>query len=236
MVFNDPENKQGIIQHIDFLLFGTSDDFHEAYSLVDRVRNCNLAYDEVVTILFEADPYWNWEDSNHEKLPIGEIDVQSGKDNYSMKDSFVIVNQVRIKDKDGNYKTLESVNRKEINNLEATGVPDKYYKIGKSIFPHPIPDYSSKKGLEVQFQRTGDYFEKDDLEKEPGFAGNFHELIPIIASMKWAMANGMKDKINVLDNAKQIKLQRLDRQYKKRGKDKNSGFEVEKRNIKRLGL
>lgn len=237
MVFNDPENKQGIIQHIDFLLFGTSEEFHDAYSLEDRVRNCNMAYDEAVVELLKADPNWTWDDNNYDtSLPVAYLDTTGGQDHYSVKDSFITILEVRVKDRNGDYKQIDTCLRRNVEDLDEKGEPERYYKIGNTIFLHPIPDYGYERGLEVRFDRGGEYFTKEDLDKEPGFAGIFHEYLPIVASLKWATSNGMKDKITVLSDQKQMMENKIQRHYEDRSRDEKPSLSVKRRNLKHTGL
>ena len=56
MQFSDTTNYDGLIQDIDFLLFGDGGTFNSNYSLKDRTRNINITYDEAVSELFKADP------------------------------------------------------------------------------------------------------------------------------------------------------------------------------------
>jgi len=54
MQFNDGTNYSGIINDVDFLLFGDGSTFNSDYSLVDRTRNINIVYDEAVAELFKS--------------------------------------------------------------------------------------------------------------------------------------------------------------------------------------
>jgi len=238
MQFNDTTNKQGIIQHIDFLLFGNGSVFHKAYSLEDRTRNSNLAFDEAVTRLMKADPNWQWDDSNNTTLPIAETDLNPNQDNYGFASELMVIRRVRVKDKQGNFRTLDPVQRTELNDsqLKATGVPRHYYKIGRSVLPVPIPDYGADKGLEVQFQRGANYFNSNDTTKTPGFDQTFHEYIPVVASLKYAISKNMNTKITTLTNEKQRIEQAMMEHYERRAPDQRPRMRPAGTNIRQFGL
>jgi hypothetical protein len=69
MEFNPTSKEDSLIGDIDFLLFGDSSTLNTDYSLVDRTRNINIAYDETVSELFKADPNFMWDDTTNTDLP-----------------------------------------------------------------------------------------------------------------------------------------------------------------------
>ena len=238
MVFNDETNKQGLIQDIDFLLFGKGDVFNDNYSLEDRTRNINIMYDEAVIELLKADPNWQWDDKNSNKLPIVWGDLQGGRDHYTFPVDLSIIHRLRVKNKQGNFTTLTPVSRRELSDtqLKSKGTPHCYYKLDNSVFTVPVPDYSSTKGIEIQIQRGAEHFNINDTDKEPGFQGKFHQYLSVGAALRYALANNMDNKAQNLSVIKEGIKADMNAFYERRAKDKMPNLETEKRNIKHFGL
>ena len=237
MKFNPTDKTDSIVAQIDFLLFGDSTNFNSKYSLVDRARNVNLEMDEVVVALFKADSNWTWDDIDNSNFPIATGDLVANQDHYSLPDKTLAINMVRIKDKSGNYQTLDAVNRKELNDAELRnkGIPSYYYKLGAAIFPVPVPDYGSTGGIEVQYQRGANHFVGTATDDEPGFASIFHEILPIGAAYRYAFANGMDNKAAMLKQMKDEKMRSIEEHYQSRSKDSNVSIKL-KRTSRSVGI
>lgn len=163
------------------------------YTLAEKIRNANLALDRVTSLIMRSDTTWEWDDSNNTDLPIAVTNLVAGQLDYSLSVNHLKIVKVRIKDRNGVFYTLDPINRRDLSDheLNATGTPRGYDKIGMSIMPYPVPDYSQTAGIEVQFQRVASYFTTDDTTKEPGFAPQFHRLIPLYAALDYCETNGM---------------------------------------------
>ena len=238
MKFSDTTNYSGIIQNIDFLLFGKGTTNNTDYSIQDRTREINNAYDEAVAELFKADPNFKWDDTNNTDFPCATTTLTSGLDHYSIPDAALIVHRVRVKDRNGKWVTLTPKHRSELSDtdLASTGVPNKYYKMGSAIFPIPVPDYGVASGVELEFQRAGNYFSTTDTTKEPGFASTFHDFIPVTAALKYAIANGMAEKINILTAEKERIKKSMREHYELRGADEKPKLKIKRGSVRRFGL
>lgn len=221
MYFNSSDKSNSIIADIDFLLFGTSETFNDAYTLVDRTRNVNIVLDETVAEMFKADPNWDYDDTSNTNFPIATTDLNSGQDNYSFPDSTLVINRVRIKDSQGNLVTLEPVSRAELSDTElrATGSPNKFYKKGGSFFPVPIPDYGYDEGVEVEFQRGANHFASTDTTVSPGFNSLFHQILSVGAALRYAVGNGMREKVSFLSGLRAEITKNIREHYQTRSKD-----------------
>lgn len=238
MKFKDTTNKQGLIEDIDFLIWGSSNTFHDQYSIEDRTRNINMMYSEVITLLLDADPNWKWTDKNRSKYPVGTIDLVGGRAKYSFPDDIITINRLRIKTKQGNYKTLEPVARRDVadGNLDDSGTPDNYYKIGDAVFLVPEPDYSATSGIEIQIQREPNYFNASDTDKEPGFDRLFHRYLSVGAALRYASSNDMNEKAQQLRAEKQEIAQQIEDHYEGRGDDKKPSLGLKRKNPRHYGL
>lgn len=236
MQFNPTDKSDSLIGDIDFLLFGDSSTLNTKYSLTDRTRNINISYDEAVALMYRADPMYKWDDYTRTDIPIATLDLSSGADHYDLLDEAQVIHRVRMKDENGNFQTLEPVERRELSDTELrttyTGTPSKYYKMGGVIFPIPIPDYGASDGVEIEFQRTGNHFETSDTTAKPGFNSQFHQFLSVSASLRYAIANGMKEKVVVLTQQKQQIADAMREFYERRSPDEKPSFSLKRRNVR----
>lgn len=238
MKFNPTDKSNSIIAHIDFLLFGNGSTFNSKYSLVDRTRNVNIAYDDVVGELFKADPNFMWDDTTNTDFPIATQDLEASRTNYVLPDSLLIIHRVRVKDSNGKFKTLTPRLRKELSDgqLEAVGVPNYYFKIDNAVFPIPVPNYGSTSGIEIELQRGGNYFATTDTDISPGFNPQFHKYLAIDAAFQYAIANGMTKKMNILSGLMEREKMRIREHYQMRSPDEKPRLRLKPRNINNYGL
>lgn len=152
----------------------------------------NAGLDRVTSLIQRSDTTWEWDDDNQTDLPIAVTDMTASRADYSLAVTHLKVLRVRVMDQSGNWITLDPVSRRDLSDAElaATGTPQKYDKLGSSIFLYPKPSYGASGGIEVQFQRPASYFEITDTAKEPGFAAQFHRLISLHAAADFCDANG----------------------------------------------
>jgi hypothetical protein len=238
MEFNPTDKSNSIIADIDFLLFGNSAVLNTDYSLTDRTRNVNIALDETVAELFKADPNFMWDDTTNPDFPIAVIDLEANRDNYVLPDSSLVFNRVRIKDSTGSFQTLTPCLRRELSDseLDSTGTPSKYYKIDNAIFPIPVPDYGADNGVEIEFQRGANHFATNDTTKSPGFASQFHQILSISASLRYAMANGMSEKVSMLSGMKERILLEIREHYQLRSPDERPRLKLRKPSVSNYRL
>lgn len=237
MQFNPTDKTISLVADIDFLLFGNSE-FNSDYSLVDRARNLNLAWDEAVAVMFKADPNFKWDDTTNSDFPLATLALTANLDHYTLLDSALVIHRVRMKDKNGNLKTLDPVLRSELSDdeLAETGEPEKYYKMGGAIFPIPVPDYGGADGVEVEFQRGANYFESTDTSKSPGFNPQFHQFLSIGAALRYAVANGLDKKAGSLSALKEQQRSMMLEHYHLRSPDERPKISLKKGNVSRYGF
>jgi len=237
MVFSDSSTKQGLIEDIDFLLFGSSAVFNTDYSLADRVRNINIVWDEAIAELYKADPNHKWDDTTNTDLPFATLTLTSNLDHYDLLDSALVIHRVRMKDRAGVLKTLIPVLRSELTDdeLNSTGEPEKYHKIGGVVFPVPVPNYGYADGVELEFQRGANHFVSTDTDKSPGFASQFHQFLSVGASLRYAIANGLKNKIAQLRADKENIRNAMREHYQMRSPDEKPKLKL-RRVTKNYGL
>lgn len=182
MIFNGDANKQDLCSDIDF--WASTDE--TTYPLEDKARNSNFALSRITSKIMQFDRTWKHVSSNVTTIPIAVTDLEAGIDNYTFASTHLKILRVRIIGKDGKKKTLTAKDRRLMTDdeLNATGEPETYDKIGFSLMPIPVPDYGATEGLEIEYQPGGsvDYFLPTDTDKEPGFNADFHRLVSLYAA------------------------------------------------------
>jgi hypothetical protein len=238
MKFNPASNEDSIIADIDFLLFGDSSTLNTSYSLIDRTRNINIVYDEVVAELFEADPNFMWDDTTNPDFPIATIALEANKDHYTLPDGSLRINRVRMMNNAGVFVTLTPKQRRELSDdeLNSTGSPVSYYKIDNAVFPLPVPDYGYSGGVEIEFQRGSNHFASTDTDTSPGFASIFHQALSIGAALRYAMSKGMKEKVAYLSNERERIRTMIAEHYRNRSPDQKPRIRLKARSTANYGL
>lgn len=238
MKINPTDKAQSLIADIDFLLFGDSSVLNTSYSLTDRIRNINNAWDEAVTILYQADPNHKWDDTTNADLPFATLDLTSGQDHYTLLESALVIHRVRVKDEGGNWVTLTPKLRSELDDtqLASTGTPEYYYKMGGVVFPVPVPNYGISDGVELEFQRGANHFTITSTDDEPGFNSQFHNFLSVSAALMYAIANGMNEKVVVLSQQKAAIANAMRNHYQMRSPDERPQLRLQRRSVRSYGF
>jgi len=195
MVFNDAVNSQGLVQDINFLVNADEN----SYPLADKCRNINKSYDEVVSLILQADGRWEFDDSNATDLPIANTNLVSAQQDYGLDTTFLIVQRVECQDSAGNWVPLKPISQSDIikdgqsltSFMSSGGVPQWYDKVANSVFLYPAPNYNATGGLKVYFQRNISYFVPTDTTKVPGFNPQFHQILSVSAALDYATAKNL---------------------------------------------
>lgn len=226
MIFNGDPNKQDIVSDADF--WAGTDEY--TFPLVDKVRSANFALDRVTAQIMRFDRRWKWDDSNRADLPVAVRSIVAGQDNYTLEIDHLKILRVRIKNKNGEWRTLQPKDRRTVSDelLSESGQPFAYDKLGRSIFPLPVPDYSAEDGLEIEFQRGADYFVLEDGDREPGFASQFHRLVSLYMAEDFLLMGDMAQRLTRVQQKIQIMEAELQQFYEQRDIDDEPRFNVKK--------
>jgi hypothetical protein len=209
-----------------------------AYPIADLTRHANQALDEMVSIAISSNGTWQFDDSNNTDLPIGTTALVSGQADYTFDNEYLMIEQIRVKDSNGNWSDLTPVDRNneemkaEILSLETTsGLPIYYDKFGESIYLYPKPNYSQSASLKAFFQRKASYFSTTDTTKEPGFPKHLHKYVPLYCAFSFASAKGLAKK-NDLYQRLQVEAQRIKDHFGRREKDIKRRLQTTQQNNK----
>lgn len=207
MVFSDTATKLGLVQDIDYLLFGNSVDT-SPYLIADKVRNVNNRLDETVSLIMKSDARWKWDDDNQTDQPIGTINLVSEQAEYELAGAtYLKILRVEVLDNNGNYQLVKPIDEKNVQNqsltefLKTPGMPRVYDKNGEYIWLYPKPSSALttlSSGLKIYYQRLPSYFTAADTTKSPGFNPLYHKILSMGAAIDYAIPNGLTDKMAML--------------------------------------
>lgn len=198
MVFSDTTNNLGILQQVRDMM--RVDSTQWATSKV--VNSVNNYLDTVAGYAIGADRRFQWDDTNHTKLPIGTTNLVANQSDYSFLtdeqgNTILNLERIDIQDSAGNWNQLKVLDMTDIDTaldtqLTTAGNPVYYDKIADNVVRlYPKPATSVTNGLKFYFQRTPSYFAATDTTKAPGVPPLLHRGFVINAAYDGALALGL---------------------------------------------
>lgn len=200
MQFSDTTNNTGIVQQVRDLMRVDATQWPTS-RIVNSVNNW---HDTVTGYAIGADRRFQWDDSNHSKLPIGTTNLVANQSEYSFLadeqgNTILNLTGIEVLDSTGNWRKLTARNfgdstEAEDEMLRVAGFPTEYDKIADNIIritPKPISSVTG--GLKFYFQRTGSYFTASDTTKAPGVAPLLHRGYVIAAAYDGALTLGLQN-------------------------------------------
>jgi hypothetical protein len=170
-----------------------------------RIANSyNNWLDTITGYAIGADRRFQWDDSNHTKLPIGTTNLVANQSDYSFLtdeqgNSIMNLNRIDLLDEYGNYRKLIPFDEANVEIAldeiyKDTGTPEYYDKIADNIIRlYPTPAVSVTSGIKFYFQRTGSYFTASDTTKEPGVSPLLHRGFVIASAYDCALTLGLQN-------------------------------------------
>ena len=227
MVFSDTTNNLGIVQQARSMMRVDATQW-PTYKIVNSVNNW---LDTITGYAITADRNFQWDDTNHSKLPIGTTDLTAGQSDYSFLtdeqgNNILTLTRIDILDPSGSYRELEMIDQKNIKGAldayESTdGLPLKYDKIADNVIRlYPAPATTVASGLKFYFQRSASYFDAADTTKEPGVAPLLHRGFVIAAAHDGALALGLEN-LNNMSNELQREEMKMKKYFEGRNMDMN---------------
>jgi hypothetical protein len=219
MQINDASGLQGIVQDIDFLV----DTDSSSYPLSHKIRNINLAYDEVVSLILQSDGTWQWDDYNYGDLPIAVTDLVANQKDYTLLVDFLTITRIEIMNQDGIWYTPRPFDQSDTTVAldewnKTAGQPRFYDKIANTIVLYPKPNYASTQGLKVYTTRNAKQFTTSDTTVEPAFARPFHRVLSLTAALDYAR-NYKQDRVASLVAARDSLIKSMLKFYNRREED-----------------
>lgn len=186
-------NISQIKSDINFLCGATSGTYPDA----DKVRNVNIAYQDVARLIWESAAGWQYDDSNATTLPVVKTTMVHGQQDYSLPATTQRIEEVIAKDSSGNWQKLKQFDIHDVTialpeYLEGTGMPTHYDLQGRSLLLYPTPSsaYATlASGLAVYINRDVTEFSVTATSTTPGFATPFHRILSYAASLDFLQDN-----------------------------------------------
>jgi len=180
-------NVSEIKQDINLLVGSTS----ATYLNVDKMRNVNIAYQDVARLIWESAAGWQFDDSNSTTLPLVKTTLVHGQQDYSLPSTSQRVESVIVKDSQGNWKKLKQFNIHDTTIAlpefyEGNNLPLYYDLVGRSIMLHPTPSSAYctlASGLGVYINRDVTELGVSATSTVPGFATGFHRILSLAAAI-----------------------------------------------------
>ena len=199
MVFSNNTNNLGIVEQARSLMRVDATQW-PAYQIVN---SCNNYLDTITGYAIGADRRFQFDDTNHSKLPIGTTDLTATQSDYSFltdEQGNSILNLLRIDilDDNGLYTKLRPIDEADVDIaldefMKENGDPLYYDKIADNIIRlYPTPDTTVSAGLKFYFQRSASYFAATDTTKEPGVSPLLHRGFVIASAYDGALSLGLE--------------------------------------------
>jgi hypothetical protein len=169
------------------------------YKIVNSVNNW---LDTVTGFAIGADRRYQWDDTNHTKLPIGTTNLVANQSDYSFLtdeqgNAILTLLRIDLLTSSGDYVQLKPIDQADVSmaldEFESTaGTPEYYDKIADNIIRlYPKPATSISSGIKFHFQRTGSRFAATDTTKEPGVSPLLHRGFVIASAYDGALTLGL---------------------------------------------
>lgn len=161
------------------------------YTDTDMVRNFNNAYNDVARLIWENDGTWRYDDSNNTDLPVAYRTVANASAAYLIPTTALRVEQVEVKDGDGNWQKLLPISDHDLTIspeefLSEPGMPIRYQLDGSQIrlFPAPGTGYvTMTSGMAVRLSRDVTQIPVTATTTSPGFPQAFHRILSFGAAL-----------------------------------------------------
>lgn len=205
--FNNTTTKQGIIQDCESLCkLGDGGISGNTILLAKFTGWVNDAWDKVAMKILTVDKNWRWDDFHYGAAyaantgyPIATTNLEDGVRDYvlpratnsSDQSTLWKLYKVRLKDKNGNWYTLDPLGADD-DEIAESGKPTKYRLIANSIRLSARPssnDLTLTAGIQVWVQRAFVPFTNSDTTRCPGFVSAFHHLLAYDASAQFLLPN-----------------------------------------------
>ncbi len=205
-----------------------------SYSASDLLRRVNIALEQVVGWLITADGTWQFDDTNYTDLPIGTQTLVASQSAYTFNDKFLQLLEVQIKNKDGDWYILPTIDQKEYSDespleqdFETAGLPQYYDKVSDdTIKIIPAPDngvtVTLASGLKIKFKRTASLYTTALVNtgaQAPGFAAPYHVILSYMSAIPYC-ATYKKDRVALYEKRVMDLKKELIELYSQREKDK----------------
>lgn len=177
---------------------GISETDTTSYTNAEIIRSYNFNLDLIITKLTRVSGTWQFDDSTYTDMDIATNNLVANQDNYTIGNDMARIQRLRVKDTNGTWITLTPKDRRELSDtdLNSTGTPMYYDKIGSSLMLYPVADYSSTGGIEIQYQRGANYIDQTDVDNDValGISPQILRWASLLAALDYTETNEMENR------------------------------------------
>ncbi len=208
--------KSGIIQSCERMTrLGDATISGTASLLAEFTNYSNEFSREVWALIFSVYGGWQYEDGNQSDLPASVATLTSGQTTYALPSGSLTVKGIEVKDTSGNWTALQPITEEEIRAqvsvgsasgqisslsngavgqfMTTSGQPRYFQLVGQTVRMFPASNWTQASSFKVFYDRGSVSFLTTDTTKTPGFASEFHDVIPLGASCAWYEINAPED-------------------------------------------
>lgn len=194
-------------------------------------NSCNDWLDFIVQVGIGLDKEFQFDDTNHTKLPDGTTPLISGQSDYSFLtdeqgNSIITLTGISLIDSSNKEIPLKLVDRNDTDyNIswygKNSGTPTQYDKIADNIVRldmKPTATDVANYSLKYYFQRTGSYFTDSDTTKQPGVSPLLHKGFWVHAAYEIADTLGLNN-LSSISRERDIEIQKIKDYFSIRNQD-----------------
>jgi hypothetical protein len=191
MQFSDTTNNLGIIQACerytnlgDTTISGNTDKLKEFTAYI------NTSMRRIWHKIFMSSGEWIYDDGNQTNLPQATTALVDGQATYALPTGALTIQRVEFKDESGIWTEIRPITLDDIHTAveeykKEDGKPDTYRLLDDTIELFPAPDFGQVASLKIYFERGSVAFSYTDTTQSPGFVAEYHDLVPLEASLEW---------------------------------------------------
>lgn len=203
-----------------------------ALNLADFVAEENVAFDDYLTMAFQASGKWKFDDSNHIKLPEITTNLVANQRSYIFggdEQGNLILDVYRVYALgDNGYYLLnpidpdfDTVSPSIYDGNALTGNPYQYDKVGNAVLLDPVPVANVTNGLKVSINREASYFTTADTSKKPGVPGLHHQWFYLKPALSYARRNSLSSYLRLEAEVMNLEA-RIKKDFSRRAKDEQT--------------
>lgn len=192
-------------QDLNTLLDFLCDSDDTSFPVQRKVINLNVALEELVGKIINADGTWQYDDTNYTNHPVGTGTLVEGQEDYAFAGEYLQVEAVEILNSasPAQYIRLTPLDHNELGGRSTeeyfgltsagnpqTGMPEYFDIVGDTVRLYPAPTSSRvtlAAGLKIYFKRAPDLFTTTDTTQEPGLPSPYHSLLVYKAAIPYCI-------------------------------------------------
>lgn len=209
-----------------------------SYPLADFARNANFSLQKITAKIIRAKNWQHNDFNNSTELIDQTIDLVSGTNKYAILIGWLrIGSPVRVKDSAGNWITIKHKPRSKMTDTElnASGTPKTYDKLGNYIYLFPTPNYTSSNSVEIPYQTGPTEIAYNATTTIPGFATPYQRLVSIGGAIDYCLINIPSRVPKLQDMWDRMETDCLIH-YETRDDDEQPSLSIERNDYGQLGL